>query len=250
MADVQRNDISLSPPAMASSSTLSDNTGTNRRWRVLLINPPFQRLKGVANLYFPLGLGYLAGSLKQAGFECGIYNAENPQLDEVVHHNHLSLLEQHWKFIEALAADDHDVWNEIRDTIAAFKPDILGLSVMTPVYGAAVKVNKIARRLSPNLPIVWGGPHPTVQAREILADEPEVSAVVLGEGEVTMAELCACIRSGKTDFADVPGVAYRKLETVHVNPSRDFIQNLDELPWPDKSASLNIDAYFLSLIHI
>ena len=119
-------------PVIRQSSKLPSD---GRRWRVLLINPPFQRLKGVSNLYFPLGLGYLASSLKQAGFECRIYNAENPQADEVVPHNHLSLLKQHHRYVEALIDDRHPVWQEVRQTIERFRPDILGLSVLTPCYG-------------------------------------------------------------------------------------------------------------------
>lgn len=238
---------SLSLPLYSSSPQTvpaPSEGGPNRTWRVLLINPPFQRLKGVYNLYFPLGLGYLAGSLKAAGFDCGVYNVENARVDEVVPHNHSSLLDQHWMFIEALKAEDHYVWREVRDSIERFRPDILGLSVLTPVYGAAVRINKIARKLFPNLPIIWGGPHPTVQAREILSDEPEVAAIVMGEGEVTMTDLCSRIRLGQTNFAEVDGIAWRGPEGVRVNKPRDYVENLDELPWPDKSASLYLDAYF------
>ncbi|MBI4581045.1 MAG: cobalamin B12-binding domain-containing protein, partial [Planctomycetes bacterium] len=223
---------------------MAPSSEPGRTWRVLLINPPFQRLKGVYNLYFPLGLGYLAGSLKVAGFDCGIYNVENAQLDEVVPHNHLSLLEQHWMFIDALKKDDHFVWREVRDTIRNFRPDILGVSVLTPIYGSAVRVNQIAREVVPNIPIIWGGPHPTVQAREILEDEPNVTAVVMGEGELTMADLCARIRRGETDFSQVDGTAWRGPQGVKVNKPREYADDLDALPWPDKSASLYIDAYF------
>ncbi len=229
----------------ASSFVPPANREPGRSWRVLLINPPFQRLKTVYNLYFPLGLGYLAGSLKAAGFDCGIYNAENARADEVAPHNHRSLLQQHWLYIEALKQQDHYIWREIRDTIQTFKPDILGVSVLTPVYGSAVRVNKIARQLFPNISIIWGGPHPAVQGREILADESEVLACVAGEGEVTMADLCTRIRAGETDFAPVDGITYRTPQgTIKTNKPRDYVDDLDSLPWPDKSASLYLDAYF------
>lgn len=216
-----------------------------RSWRVLLINPPFQRLKGVYNLYFPLGLGYLAGSLKKVGFDCGVYNVENARPDEVTGHNHVSLLQQHWLYIEALKSDKHFVWKEIREAMLSFRPDIIGVSVLTPVYGSAVRVNKMARELFPGIPIVWGGPHPTVQYREILADEPEVTACVMGEGELTMADICSRIRAGQTEFPEVEGIAWRASDgTVRVNKPRDYVEDLDSLPWPDKSCSLFLDNYF------
>lgn len=213
-------------------------------WKVLLINPPFQRLKRVYNLYFPLGLGYLASTLKQSGFNCGIYNVENAPANEVAPHNHLSLLEQHYEFIDGLANNEHSVWQEVRKTIRDFQPDIVGLSVLTPCYASAVKINKIARELFPQVTIIWGGPHPTVQAKEILRDEPEVDYIVMGEGEITMRELCTGLRQGASDYSGVTGMAFRGLEGPRINPSREFHGELDELPFPDKSASLYIDAYF------
>lgn len=234
----------LSLPVVGSLPVSAQPAAPGRTWRVLLINPPFQRLKGVYNLYFPLGLGYLAGSLKSEGFECGIYNAENPHPDEVTPHNHLSLLEQHHRYIAALHDESHFVWEEVRRTIRDFRPDILGVSVLTPVYGSAVRVNRIAREVFPGVRIVWGGPHPTVQAREVLADEPEVEFVVTGEGEATMAHLCSRIRAGESDFGGVEGIVWRAADGIRTNRPRPYIEDLDALPWPDKSASLYIDAYF------
>jgi radical SAM superfamily enzyme YgiQ (UPF0313 family) len=234
--------MNSSPTGSRSSRAFNKNGDA---WKVLLINPPFQRLKGVYNLYFPLGLGYLASSLRKVSFECGIYNCENPQADEVTPHNHLSLLEQHWDFIKALETEEHFVWDEIKRTIRDFKPDIIGLSVLTPCYGSAAKINKMAKRIDPNIRIVWGGPHPTVQAREILRDEPEVEAIVMGEGEITFAELCSQIRVGETDWSGVNGVCYRGADdSMKITPPREFHGELDEMPFPDKSASLYIDAYF------
>lgn len=216
----------------------------NGKWRVLLINPPFQRLKRVYNLYFPLGLGYLASSLKTSGFECGIYNVENAQADEVLPHNHMSLLDQHFEFINALSQEEHFVWDEVRRTIMEFKPDIVGVSVLTPCYGSAVRVNKIAKACFPDVTIVWGGSHPSVQAFEILRDEPEVDYVVMSEGEITMKELCEGVRTGRTDYTGVDGMAFRGVNGTKINPPREFHGELDDLPFPDKAASLYIDAYF------
>ena len=44
--------------------------------KILLINPPFERLKGF-NPYFPLGLGYVAAVLADDGHFVKIYNADN-----------------------------------------------------------------------------------------------------------------------------------------------------------------------------
>lgn len=240
---VVSRDISLQMSGQSAAPVAVTET-PGRVWKVLFINPPFQRLKRVYNLYFPLGLGYMAATLKQVGFDCGIYNVENAQQDEVVPHNHTSLLDQHYEYIENLSKPDHAVWQEIRDTIRSFNPDIIGVSVLTPCYGSAVNVNKIARKLNPNVKIIWGGAHPTVQACEVLRDEAEVDFIVMGEGEATIQELCTHLRDGRSDFSKVTGIAYRVDGKPTINPGRTYIEDLDALPFPDKSASLYLDAYF------
>ena len=51
--------------------------------RVLLIRPPYTRLKGVGQApYFPLGLGYVAAVLRDNGYEVKIYHAENARRNE------------------------------------------------------------------------------------------------------------------------------------------------------------------------
>ena len=69
-------------------------------------------------------------------------------------------------------------------------------------------------------------------------DRPELylrsgaSAVVLGEGEVTLTELVAALMTGRTG-ADVPGVAcLDHAGTVQRSGSRPFVRALDDLPLP------------------
>ena len=50
--------------------------------KTLLIYPPFHRLHGLRNRFFPIGLGYLAGALQAKGHSVFIYNAENYDVDE------------------------------------------------------------------------------------------------------------------------------------------------------------------------
>ena len=60
----------------------------------------------------------------------------------------------------------------------------------------------------PGVPIVYGGVFPTYHWREILKEEPYVTAIVRGEGEETARRLMAALASGTDRFA-MPGIAYR-----------------------------------------
>src|SRR3989344_6354670 len=93
--------------------------------KVRLITPPARRLAGIRNVYFPIGLGYLAASLEKAGFSAGLYNAENPreELKELITGKYAALTSEYEKYSKALKDDSHFVWKEIRYTIQKFQPD-------------------------------------------------------------------------------------------------------------------------------
>ncbi len=44
--------------------------------KVLLINPPFNRTKGVKSIFMPLGISYLGAILGENDIDVSIYNAE------------------------------------------------------------------------------------------------------------------------------------------------------------------------------
>jgi radical SAM superfamily enzyme YgiQ (UPF0313 family) len=59
-----------------------------------------------------------------------------------------------------------------------------------------------------------------------------LDAVVYGEGEITFVELLNCLRD-RGDIAGIKGIAYRKKEgQIVMNPARELINNLDDLPMP------------------
>ena len=69
----------------------------------------------------------------------------------------------------------------------------------------------VARGIAAAMPavrIVYGGVYPTYHWREILSEEPYVTAVVRGEGEETARRLMATIRDGGR-LENVPGIACR-----------------------------------------
>lgn len=203
--------------------------------KVLLINPPFQRLKKIKSIYFPMGLGYLAGALSKMGFECAIYNAEVPKETLNRGISNRSLLDSHHDYIRALADERNPVWAEIMERLKEYKPDVVGISVMTPKYGSALKVSQLAKACNKECKVVWGGPHPTIEFRQVLAEE-SVDYAVRGEGEDTMAELCQAIRSGGYERLNtVRGLSYKKGGQVIDNPVRELAKDIDGFAFPARA---------------
>jgi radical SAM superfamily enzyme YgiQ (UPF0313 family) len=79
--------------------------------------------------------------------------------------------------------------------------------------------------------ILAGGPHASSYTRETLA-HPEIDGVVIGEGERTLQEILDRIAGGAR-WGDVAGTAVKNGNgDCKINPSREFIENVDELPLP------------------
>jgi radical SAM superfamily enzyme YgiQ (UPF0313 family) len=208
--------------------------------KILLVNPPFQRLKGIAQTYFPLGLGYLCAVLSSdKRVDAMIYNAETPNFSERLpfHIKYQDMLNLHNRYINSLQDDHHYVWQEIYEVIKDFNPDIVGISVMTAKYGSSLKISKIAKSVNKNCKVIWGGPHATVDSERVLENNA-VDFVVRGEGEITLKDLIDLLVESKDNFRDdlsrINGLSYKIDSKVFHNPDRAFIEDLDTLAFPEK----------------
>lgn len=107
---------------------------------------------------------------------------------------------------------------------------ILGISVMAgnlpTVLGAVQKL----KRMQPERVIVLGGPGATDAPALILRDFP-IDMIVRGEGEVTVVELMAALKS-HADLATVAGLSFRRDGQIIHTPNRKRITDLDSLPPP------------------
>jgi anaerobic magnesium-protoporphyrin IX monomethyl ester cyclase len=95
-----------------------------------------------------------------------------------------------------------------------------GVTVLTGApISDALQVSRAVKRARPELPVVWGGWHPSMFARECLA-EPAVDVTVRGQGEETFAEIVARLAEGRT-LAGCAGCTVRLADgRIHENPAR------------------------------
>ena len=135
------------------------------------------------------------------------------------------------------------------DALRDFRPDVIGLTAYSAEAEATKALAQRAKRVLPNVPIVWGGHHATMALDDVL-DEPAVDFAVRGEGEATFPELVQAIaRGGPCD--GVAGIAFRRGEEVVLTPPRPQITDLDNLPFPhwDLVARYQAD-YYLGVLGI
>jgi radical SAM superfamily enzyme YgiQ (UPF0313 family) len=212
--------------------------------KTLLIYPPFHRLHGLPNRFFPIGLGYLAGALKAAGHEAAIYNAENYDDREGLRESRSlsQTFERFDAYQQALDDPEHHVWKETRDVIAAYKPRVVGITTKSCMIPSAQIISRIAKAVDPGITVIWGGPHPSIAPDETIGFE-NVDLVARHEGEQTIVEVAEAIRSGRYDWRAINGLVWRDEGQVVHNRLRMNVPDINAIAFPDKSADLMPSRY-------
>ena len=212
--------------------------------KILLINPPLNRLKGLKVVNYPLGLGYLAGSLKAAGHDVRIWNAEMPKEPAVEHEGvrYAEAHRQHGLYVEALKNPDHAAWKEAAGLLAEHKPDLVGITAVSSKIPSALKIAAIAKAANRECHVTLGGAHPTIRPDEVLQDA-NVDSVVRGEGEHTIVELSNALARGERNFERIGGLSFRRESRLVHNPHRELIENLDSLPLPARDVMIDQQLY-------
>jgi radical SAM superfamily enzyme YgiQ (UPF0313 family) len=168
--------------------------------KVLLINP-WQDTKYPQP---PLGLAMISAALEKNGYHVKVLDAPALKLTE----------------------------NSILNAVLREKPDIIGITAMTPTMNSAIKMARQIKEMHNDVIIVLGGAHVTLFPEETLQRVPEADIVVRGEGEQTMVELVKTLENGDSVNSQVLGVTYREKNCIRNSPARQFISDLDSLPFP------------------
>ncbi|MGE5893967.1 MAG: cobalamin-dependent protein, partial [bacterium] len=169
--------------------------------KILFITPPYHcGVVEVAGRWMPLTFVYLAGAVREAGFEPVIYDAMTK----------------------------HHGFKEIEQRIIDEKPNYVATTAITSTAPDALEILRTAKQINPEIITIIGGVHPTFLYHEILRTG-FVDYVVRGEGEETVRELLPALDEGR-ELTGIRGIAFREGHRVIATPSRPFIQDLDGLP--------------------
>jgi radical SAM superfamily enzyme YgiQ (UPF0313 family) len=140
-------------------------------------------------------------------------------------------------------------FERLRRYIEVYRPDIVGLSCCSDDDYYMRKISFLVKDIKKDTIVVVGGPHPTMYTYEVMSDR-NIDFCIIGEGEITFYEFLKKYLLGEKNFEDVKGLVYRRNEEIIINQPREFIEDLDLLPFPDWDL-LEIERYssvrFLSM---
>lgn len=181
---------------------------------IFLIPPPLDGRKAVERcygcnygLYFlpPLAALYAATVLREAGFEVKVRD---------------------------LAAEGVSR-SGFEDYVRNSDADIYVFYTVFLSEATDIEARRTIRRLARNNPVfIYCGTQPTWKPENFL--DAEDTYVVRGEPEYPLRDLIVRL-SSSLPVNDVPGVSYLRNGVVVSSESTGFVQNIDELPIPDRS---------------
>ena len=128
-------------------------------------------------------------------------------------------------------------------TNAAQSADIVGLSMC--FQARAQEFLGLARRIKSRDPgklVVAGGHYASCAAEPLLANHPEIDVIVIHEGERTIVEIANAMPDWKRRMPEIAGIAYRSGAVVRFTAPRRMVEDLDLLPYPDRTGPIRLIA--------
>jgi len=158
----------------------------------------------------PLGLLYIAATLKKHGYKVDLLDVMEQRLDSI------------------------DARKKIIDSGA----DIIGITATTPEIKGVKEVAEFAHNAGAK--VVIGGPHLGIFPEETVSF-PEVDFAIQGDGEIPFLRLVKALGYSKPDFSTIPGLVYKNNNRIYKNEIY-VEQDLKTIPFPDWD-SVNIKGY-------
>lgn len=177
--------------------------------KILLLTPPFNLMeKGYgskrkvrAGFFPPLALGYLAAPLVKKGYE-----------------------------IKIIDASPMDYTNEdINRETKIFKPDLIGISVVTANADEAYSLVNFLKKNYSNTPIILGGPHINCFPDLVFEKLSDLDMLVYGEGEKTFEKIVDYFKENKKLPKNISGTWLKDNNEIIKNQPAETIMNLDEI---------------------
>ena len=218
--------------------------------KILLIQPPIRDFYQTSIRTQPIGLAYLASSLKSHGYEVGILDCQTSQKKSIPIPSELSYLKEFYPFNDRSPFKLYTgyyhfgmAWDEIRERIKDSKAHVFGISSsFTPYYQEALEVARIIKEWDRKKIVVMGGCHVSCDPESVLKS-PWVDYVVLGEGEIRFPYLLKQIENGKDGgTGEVDGFGFKENGEIRIHPLSTFLEDIEGFPFPAREL-LDLNRY-------
>ena len=197
-------------------------------FKVLLVYPNFP----MASVLLPAGVSIISAVLKQSGFQCKLFDttlyAPKGESQEEFR-KQLLQLKTSSNMEEKVKTKNTDPHEDFKKLVDSYKPDIIGLSVLSDTYEMGLAYAKIAK--SRKIPVFAGGIYPTFAPEEVIGSQ-YIDYICMGEGEYAVVNLCKAL-SKDEPIDNIKNFWIKKRDGTIVKNGLGRLVNVNDLPYPD-----------------
>jgi radical SAM superfamily enzyme YgiQ (UPF0313 family) len=164
---------------------------------------PLKPMENMGEIQF--GLSYLSAVLKKNGHDTKVAVVSEPMLKRKA-----GLLE---------------------GMIEEFRPGAVCFTAVATQYPLISAAAGLVKKSFPDVYTVIGGVHATLEPESVIRDD--FDALCAGEGEYPLLELIRCLEK-QAEPSGIPNFWIKRGEIIERNGPRPFLENIDELPFPDR----------------
>lgn len=159
---------------------------------------------------YPLQIGALSAFIKQKGHRTRL----------------LSFTSQ------GVAAVSDETYYRLEEEINSFAPNFVAFSCYEMSFPIIKKVTRFIKGKWPQIETIVGGYYPTLAPEDVISF-PAIDIICRGEGERPLAALLESREKGE-ETTKINNLWFKKDGKIIKNPVGPLIENLDELPFPDR----------------
>ena len=123
---------------------------------------------------------------------------------------------------------DYSQGGNFEEDLREFQPDYLLINVATPTFKSDISILSSAKEICPNIKTIAKGAAFFTVALEVMYFAKDLDYIIYGEAEETLKELL----TAEKPLEEIKGIYYRDDIRVKFTGAREFIENLDEIPFP------------------
>jgi len=115
--------------------------------------------------------------------------------------------------------------------VERFSPELICFTSVATEYPLIASMARYIKGIYQDIYLLIGGPHASLKPEEVVLDE--FDALCIGEGEYPTLELVSQLEK-RISPSGIANLWIKRGSEIEKNPPRPFLQNLDELPFPDR----------------
>ena len=170
--------------------------------KILLVQP-FRPNGLLGESWPPIGLGYLATSLRNSG-------------------HHVQILD---------CLKDFNDQSDFMKHVKTINPELIGINLYSISVSQVRKMVRSIKAFDSDKIVVLGGPHVSSLPGRVYSDIPEADYAIRGEGEIPIKQLVGCLEAGTLQPKSIPGLIFR--ENGHIVKNDPvFPKDIDQYEFP------------------